>query len=207
MGALDKEYPSNSLKDREVKQEQEDRDIRINKPVIKGHVAKRKKTVGSKLLDLFVPEDVDDIKNYILTDVFIPAAKNMLQDAFDIFLNGGTGSRRYRGGGTKVSYSSFYERGLRRDRDRDDDGYSRMYAFDDVVLETRGEAEEVLDYLYDMLKEYSIVRVADLYDTVGITDRSHTSVRFGWTDLRGSKIVRAMGGGFILKLPNPRPIN
>lgn len=60
-----------------------------------------------------------------------------------------------------------------------------------------------MDELIDM---YGVVSVADLYDLVGITG-NYTDNKYGWTNIRNAEPVRAMGGGYMLKLPKALPIN
>ena len=79
------------------------------------------------------------------------------------------------------------------------------YSFDDIVLESRGEAEEVLSRMDELLEMYEIVSVADLYDLVGIT-HDYTDNNYGWTNIRTAEVVRVRNGGYMLKLPKVLPI-
>ena len=53
---------------------------------------------------------------------------------------------------------------------------------------------------------YGIASVADLYDLAGITCRSYTANKYGWTDIRSAKVVR-IRDGYILQLPRTVQIN
>src|SRR3954454_10116741 len=77
--------------------------------------------------------------------------------------------------------------------------------FDEIVLESRGEAEEVIDRMYDLLSRYDSVSVADMYELTGIQS-AHTDQKWGWTDLRGSTVTRTRAGGYLLDLPEPQPL-
>lgn len=72
---------------------------------------------------------------------------------------------------------------------------------DEVIIETRVEAEHVLDRMVDLLKQYDQVTVSDLCDLVGAT-AAYTDNKWGWTDLRGADI-RRVREGYLLKLPQP----
>ena len=71
--------------------------------------------------------------------------------------------------------------------------------FDQIVIESRGEAEEVLERLGDLVVEYDTVTLGELYRMVGITP-SFVDDRWGWTDLRGAPTQR-VSNGYVLVLP------
>jgi hypothetical protein len=77
--------------------------------------------------------------------------------------------------------------------------------FDEIVLDQRAEAEEVIDRLYDVVSRYEQATVADLYDLVGLSS-THTDHKWGWTDLRGSGVSR-IRDGYLLDLPDPEPLD
>ena len=83
-------------------------------------------------------------------------------------------------------------------------GRSR-HDFDEIVLEARAEAEEVIDRLFEVVSRYGTATVADLYELVGIAG-THTDNKWGWTDLRGAGVSRVRGG-FLLDLPEPQPLD
>lgn len=80
-----------------------------------------------------------------------------------------------------------------------------MNDLQDLIFETRGEAEEVLTNLLDIIADYQVVSVADLYDLVGIT-APFTANRYGWTEL-GSANVSRIREGYIINLPKPKAID
>jgi hypothetical protein len=77
--------------------------------------------------------------------------------------------------------------------------------FDEIVLETRGEADEVIDQLYEIVSRYDSATVADLYELVGLAS-THTDNKWGWTDLRGAGVTRVRSG-YLLDIPEPRPLD
>ena len=112
------------------------------------------------------------------------------------------------GNSSKVSYSRYYDD--RRDRDRSRDYRTSSirsgFDFDEIIFETRGDAEAVLDAMYDILNQYKVVSVAELYDLASITTHNYTCNNYGWVDLRGSSVVRVRDG-YILKLPRALAID
>ena len=107
-----------------------------------------------------------------------------------------------KGRDTKVSYTKYYD----RDYDRPARSRGRYgYDYDDIILDTRKEAEEVLDRMDDLIDNYGVVSVADLYDLVGISG-NYTDNKYGWTNLRNADVQRVRDG-YLLKLPKALPFD
>ena len=200
-----REYPGNSNK---AKTEQTEKEERRVKKVVDGKV-KTKRNEGRKLANIFISEDASQVKSYVFMDVLVPAIKkaisDIVTDGIDMILYGGKSDKGGRTGGTKVSYRNYYDdrRGDTRDRYRD----SRdRFDYDDLVFESRGEAEAVRDEMFNMLERYGVATVADMYDAAGLV-APFTSNRYGWTSLRTSEIVRTRGGDYVIKLPKAMPID
>lgn len=193
------EYKSNSHRSKEIEREEK----KVER-VVKGQVKSKKK---NKFADTFISEDAASVKEYIIFDVLIPAAKNAISDmvttGIQMMLYG-----EVRGGskskGSKVSYSKYYDD--RRERDYDRRSRTRSgYDYDEIILESRAEAEEVLNSMDDLLERYGLVSVADLYDLVGITG-NYTDNKYGWTNLRHASVQR-LRDGYLLKLPRAIPLD
>jgi hypothetical protein len=210
------DYPSNSRKERE--QEDSTREDKKVDKVVTGGVTRRKQPLGKRLTETFVGGDAKSVWGYVLFDVLVPAAKDMVADAgsqaIERFLFGETraGSRRpgARRGGSPNGYVS-YNNFSRRDADRADPrnrDFSRRarssHDFDEILLETRVEANEVIDKMFDLVSQYDQVTVADLYDLVGIS-ASFQDQKWGWTDIRGAGATKVRGG-YLLDLPRPEPL-
>lgn len=71
--------------------------------------------------------------------------------------------------------------------------------FDNIVLATRNEAEEVLDNLREVITNYKEVSIDDLYGLVGITS-TYLDTKKGWTDLKNASISRVRHG-YIINFP------
>ena len=141
-------------------------------------------------------------------DVFISSLKKAVSDivtnGIDMILYGETGRNKRSSTASNVSYRSYYDR---RDDDRRYNNNRTVsgYSYNDIILETRGEAEEVLSRLDELIETYKIATVADLYDLVGITG-NYTDNKYGWTNIRNAEAVRVRDG-YVLKLPKALPIN
>lgn len=176
--------------------------------VIAGTVKSKKKSEIRKFTDVFISEDIDNVKSYILLDVLIPAIKKAISDivtnGIDMILYGETGKTKSNSTASKVSYRSYYDgRNGRRD-------YSAIrtkisYNYDDIILDNRGEAEDVLSRMDELISTYGLVSVADLYDLVGVTG-NYTDNKYGWTNIRSASVIRVRDG-YMLKLPKALPLD
>lgn len=205
VGSLYENLPDNSHKGRtDAKQKQAMTEKRAEK-VVHGKV-KTKKNEIRKLTDIFISEDVANVKSYILMDVLVPSIKKAIYDivvnSLDMSLFGGRGGRRSTA--DKVSYTDYSRSSRRDERTYSSSRTASGYSYDDVILETRGEAEAVLSRMDEIMEEYDIVRVADLYDLVGITG-DYTDNKYGWSNIRNAEIVRVRDG-YTIKMPRAIPI-
>lgn len=198
MNELD--YKPNSHK---AKEEQAERK-KVEK-VVRGTV-KTKKNDIRKLADVFISEDVKNVKSYVLMDVLVPTIKkaivDIVTDGVNMIFFGGRATRKSGSTISRVSYRDYYDS---RD-DRTESSTSRnAYNYDDIILETRQDAEEVLTSLDEMIATYGKASVADLYDAVGITG-DYTDNRYGWTNLSSAEPIRVRDG-WKLRLPRAKAFN
>ncbi len=177
--------------------------------VISGSAKIQKKNEVQKLADVFITEDVSNVKSYIFTEVLVPAIKKAISDVvtngIDMILYGESGrARKNNTNGSKVSYRNFYERDNNSHRERSSS--PKGFDYDNLLFETRGEAESVLDAMFDIIGQYGVVSVADLYDLANVSNDNFSANKYGWQDIRGCKATRVRDG-YILKLPRALPIN
>lgn len=201
------DYKANSHKVREEQKQQDVVERKKIEPIAKGKA--KKKSEVKKFADVFIAEDVSSVKDYIVNDVLIPAAKKAISDiitnGIDMILYGETKGRdRRSSSSSRVSYTKYYERDRDRDYDRNRTRRS-VYDYDDIILDTRGEAEDVLNRMDDLIDTYGMVSVADLYDLVGIQG-NYTDNKYGWTNLRNAE-VRRTRDGYLIKLPKALPFD
>lgn len=200
-------FPSNSHRSRIEKEEPK----KVVTKVTSGKVVKKKKTFWRRMTDTLFGEDVESVSSYVIHDVLIPAAKNTLSDivtgGIEMLLFGDRQAARGQRNGRNrsyVSYSNYY----REDRRNNPQSAARNRArhnFDDVIIESRGEAEEVIGQLTDLVIDYGMASVADLYDMVGIST-NYTDNKYGWTNLSTARPVRVRDG-YLLDLPRPMPLD
>lgn len=186
------DYPSNSDKSKinELGVEEEK-----NRKIIKGKVIE-KHSVSKEVKNSFLSAG-----EYVLKDILIPAVKNTLSDivqnTVDIILFGEARERRSRrDNNTYISYSSYAD-----DRDRRQVYTYRNKIIDDIILDTRADAEDVIDNLIDYIDKYGVTTIADLYELIG-KRAEYTDNDYGWKDLSTAR-VRPVREGYLLELPRP----
>ena len=199
-------YPSNSYKSKTEGQ----KETKKVQAVVSSPVKTKKKSEARKLADTFISEDVHNVKEYIIMDVLIPAAKKAISDivtnGIDMILYGETRNNRSSSPASKVSYRSYYASND-RDRDRRDvnSRVRKTYEYDDIIIPNRGDAEAVLMGMDDLMKEYKVVSVADFYELVGVTG-TYTDNNYGWTDISSAHVARVRDG-YVIKLPRALAID
>lgn len=198
-------YKPNSHKSKEQQEPVPEKKL---EKVVQGKVTTKKKSEVSKLADIFVPGDVANVKSYVIMDVLVPAVKKAISDivtnGIDMILYGESGRTRKSGPASRVSYSQYYDRDRVR-RDREPVAPRANYSYNDILLDNRGEAEEVLARMDELVATYGMVSVADLNELVGITG-NYTDNNYGWTNIK-SAYVQRVRDGYLLKLPRAIPID
>ena len=186
-------YPSNSKEKKKVEK------------VVNSLVINRKKSLSKKFKETFFGDDMNNVVSYIIYDVLVPAAKTTVSEIIgggvEMLLFGSTkGSRtRREQGKSYVSYNSYYNSERSKHEKRELNRNKSRLNFDDIILESRGEAEEVISYLVDYTIDYGMATVADLYDLVGITS-NFTDNKYGWVDLSSANVTRVRDG-YLINLP------
>ena len=180
--------------------------------VVTGVAKAKKKSLGQKFVETFISEDVINIKSYIFNDIIIPGVKRAVVDGIInsvCMLFGEPNPVRRTGGiptASKVSYQKYYDNNRVGVTQRDPrDARKTNFDYDEVVITDRGEAEDVLERMKEIISIYKIASIADLYDMVGLPD-DYTHNKYGWTDLSSARVVPTRDG-FVLKFPRPMPID
>lgn len=182
------------------------------KKIVKGEVKTHKPSPFKRFKENFVEEDSTTVKQYIFFDVILPGIKNIIADSLIntinmlLFGEGKAKSNVKRTGSRSVIHydKASYRQESRPKRTISSSARSRQ-DFDEVVMETRGEAEEVLSQLVDLTVDYEEATVSDFYGLVGITP-NYNDEKWGWRDLSSSSVKRTRDG-YIIDLPRPEWID
>ena len=149
------------------------------------------------------------VKNYILTDVVIPALRSMIssiiKDGSDVLLFGSPSSSKSKNE-NKVSYSAFFSNPKASSVTYSASNKS-SYDFDDIYFDSRVDAEMVLAEMNNALERYKIVTVMDYYDMTGCKTGSFTDNKYGWKDISSARVDRTNSGQFVIRLPKASPID
>lgn len=154
--------------------------------------------------------DIASVGSYLLTDFLIPNFKDLL---WGIIKNGAhmmiysepATSEKRPTSGSRVSYERYYE----KNDDRRPSGEYRAkskFDYEDIIFDTRPDAERVLMEMRDTIAKYRFVSINELYDMAELTPPPYTSDKFGWSDLRNAHVVRYYDG-YVIKLPRALPID
>lgn len=205
------DYPSNS---KLSKDDQKSPIVRKEKKkaekIISGVAVKKKKPIGKRLSEVFLGENLKNVGDYLIKDVLIPAAKDMLSDTvrngLDMYLYGEVRrSKRDRDGKPVVSYGSYYKGREERSR-RDETASARArHSFDDIIFDNRPAAEDVLDHLVMLTEDYGLASVADFYGFAGVASE-FTDDKYGWTNLSSAKVERVRQG-YMISFPRAQLID
>ncbi len=141
----------------------------------------------------FVGGGVFVLSKVIKSERMMEALKDIITDRItDVLFED---NRRSAHKSYKVSYRDYYQE------------RHSYYRVDQCVFQTRKEAEEVLDNLLKLAKDYGLVRVSDYYDLCSVTSCAKDS-NYGWAECAVSDMsVARCRDGYILKLPRAIPLN
>jgi hypothetical protein len=203
-------YQSNSQKDKKPPVPEVEPVIKV----VEGKAIQRKKSFGRRFLENFAPADNHDVGGYVFFQVVLPRLKDLI---FDV---GETALRRALWGDSQSGYRSSGKGGYTPYNTISSSGVVNKQTvqakptqtaasdeFGEIVVETRGEAEQVMDSISNKIEKYGVASVSDLKAACGLTG-SFTDERFGW-DTMGGTDIRRVGGqhpGFLLVFPRPQEL-
>ncbi len=208
---MDEQYKPNSNKYKKEQAEENQLETKKKVEKIVTTTAVKRKNGVRKFADTFISEDAANVKSYVVSEVLIPALKkaisDIVTDGIDMILYGGSGKSRQNN--TRTSYISYRNYSDPRDKKYSYREPSRStntgYSYDDIILSTRSEAEEVILAMSELVEAYGVASIADLYDLVGVSG-NFTDNKYGWTNVRNAEVVHTRDG-YLLKFPRARLID
>lgn len=193
-------YPSNSEKSKERKE---------ITPVTKARV--KRESTAKKVVGEIIREDAKSVGETVLWDVIIPTVKNLISDTVtrgieSMLYGGDTRPSRSRSGYS--DYSGYSRPKDRRDRSSERrPSRSARHAEPDrneIIFDTRSDANDVIDRMSDLIDQYGQVSLADLNALIGASS-NFIDDNWGWTDM-GSFNVRQVRDGFMLTHDEPQSL-
>lgn len=209
------DFPSNSMGGQEPP-EKEPEDKKIEQIVFE-EPKRRKTPISKRFSKMFFGGDAKTAGKAIVFDVMVPAAKDLMVEAgsqlVERMIYGET--RRRRGAPPTffqpqrsqlpTNYTGYSSPTTASRQPQISRRARQQHDFDEIIMPSRQDAEAVLSQMYELLSKWEGVSIADLYTMVGIR-ATHVDNKWGWTNLDGAGVAKLRGGGFLLELPEPRPI-
>lgn len=180
-------------------------------PVISGNAIERKEPLRKKFLQAYAGESAQNVGQYLLMDVIVPGTKNIISDLVTQGINRllyGTSRqspnvRSTVGGGT--SYARLFNGGTSTQQSQQSQPVVRQaqpaHGLGEIILQSRSDAEAVIDSLRELIEQYGNAKVTNLYALVGITS-DFTNQSYGWTNLSRAGVIQVREG-YLLDLPQP----
>jgi hypothetical protein len=173
-------------------------------------VTVKKESELKKFKQQFFSEDVKSVRGHIFMNVIIPGIQRLLSDTvkngIDWFIYGvkGTSSQS---GMRNVSYSNYYDK-MRSGGTPTipNSAYNKpnIYSINDVSFRDRGEAEEVLLRMREVIDKYGMASIADFYDMIS-QKHTFTDNKYGWRDLKDTEVIRVRDG-YSIQFPKIIPL-
>lgn len=206
------ELPGNSFSGKKRKEVEPEPRM---KPVVENPGRMRQQSLGSRIIHNFTGgASRQDVMEYVIMNVVIPGVKDLFYDSFmdglhrALFSTDSAPRRRGRGSGMKVytPYNEVSDGGRRSTSIRKAEVRNRPDDLREVIVDSRGEGELILDGLKALIEEYDSVTVADLYNAARLP-HSFSHRKWGWDNLARAQVVPIRGGGYLVDMPRPIPLD
>jgi hypothetical protein len=187
----------------------------VKQPKLKeigGLVTNPEKSPMRKFLGIFLTDDLPGVRKHLMTDYVYPAAKDFV--AGILFE---TIQRMFYGNGrpTNTNYNNVSNSLVRANTVKTNYAnpttvvstttteQNTKVTWDNVIMESRQKAREVIAELQGSIRQYGKVSVMQLYDCLKVPDSIDISDQYmGWTNLDNVPIL-PVPGGFKVCLPKP----
>lgn len=195
------DYPANP----KIKPDPVAKEEKSVEQITTGTVRTRKQPVARRVGETFLGGDARTVGQHIVLDVLLPATKNLISDMVTEGINRLLFGDNAPRGGSRRSYTSYgsYYTGSAARRDGSQRQMSsrarRMHDFEELVFDSRLEAESVLERMRDIIEQYDMASVADLYSLAGVSS-NYVDNNWGWRNLAQAR-TRQVREGFLLELP------
>jgi hypothetical protein len=211
------DFPPNSEASKRNKSEERNLD-----PIVTGRVRRKRRSIRKQFSETFVAGDPRSAFQYAIFEVGVPMLRDAVGEFFhagiDRWLQGDRRGRRYGSTPPSTPYNPLgrfsygpntpqqipYNRMSAPQRALSREARAR-HNFDEIIIESRIEAQAVLDQLFEVVSQFEQASVADLYDLVGLEPK-HTDYKWGWSDLYNANVQRVRNG-YLLDLPEPQPLD
>lgn len=200
--SLRQQFPSNSR----MKEESPKKD-RLEK-VVSGEITIKKESIGKRIAKLFIAEDIQDVRRYVIQDILIPGAKTAMLSALEMLFFARTSgyysgrpfdyNRASQKQAPRYSYSSSP---VRQSSGPIYAEPSTSSSIKPIYFRSRKDAQVVYAAMLEQVERYGEVTVMQYYDLCG-TDSNFSDDKWGWRDISRVRILPSRAG-YILDLGSP----
>lgn len=183
--------------------------------VIQGSAGVKKQSGLRRVANSMFTDNVGSAKEHVIYDILIPSAKNFALETVKSFLgmNGGN-YRGYSGAAGSVNYnrpsysnySNNYSGASYNNYNRPTVNPNQGIQYENLVVNTKAEADEVLAALNDAICRYQFATVGNLYQLCGRVDYPYVYDNYGWMSVANAYAVANLDGTWSFKLPRAVPI-
>lgn len=178
----------------------------------------KEKSLGEKVAETFIAEDVESVGTYVVKDVIIPAIKDVLFNSITESLSMIIFGRESGGSARRGSrpYNSMYKGASYNSSTSRSSAASNIKDVAQITFNSRRLAQLVLNEMQIVMEsEYAAVSISDYVDIVERVLREEGEDlsgfkpsrnwaydnKFGWTDLSGVRPQLTRDGRYALSLP------
>lgn len=173
------------------------------KPIVNSsEVVKQKKSFGKRLASTFIQGTKEEVTDYLVQDVLIPGAKDLILDTLEMIFFNKSSSRRNGRKDSHTDYRSSYGNRTNQSRKRSRNEEETSVDYRDVVLTNREAAYEIMDQLQYRIEEIGCATIADLLDLVNLPTKPSDN-DYGW-ERRNDISVRRVSNGWLIDVPRAR---
>ena len=174
--------------------------------VVKGDIVGNYHEPMRKISQLLFAEDFGTVKKYILDQVLWPAIKNTIADTVTSGINmwilgnrNGTPIKPMSSINSPTKYSTIYR--LDGSSPKVGSTANSRFFFENPIVATKDDAEEVIMNLKDYIEAEDSVSVAVLYSMLGLESEA-TYNNYGWYNVGKAKAI-PVKDGWVINLPKP----
>ena len=172
----------------------------------------RLKTVKrrTRLSDIFTPEDTSSVASFVFTRLIIPRLQVLAVDTINavaraIFLGERTSEPSRKTPGGYTSHQGYYggekKSAAKLSSSKKTKG---SFQFQEVIVDSYGDAQLILDRLDEQLDNQGYVSVSDLYEAARLPC-PFTGNYYGWENISSARIVTD-SDGYLIEMPEPHAL-
>lgn len=196
------DLPGNSTLEKSREQEKPN-----NSGIVQGRLKPTKRRL--RLSEVFTPEDTGSVAAFVITKLVIPRLQVLAVDTINavaraIFLGEKTYEPRRSSSSTEyTSYEGYYS-GKSARIGKSTKKVDGAIEFQDVVVDSYGDAQLILNKLDELMDYQGYVRVSEFYEAAKLPC-PFTGSYYGWEDISGVRIV-ADSDGYRIEMPTAKPL-